>query len=66
MLMVPRSVNSVKAQIRDVQDKMDRHKQLMDRYLNKDTGLSVDDMRGNIAVIHKIYSLSFALSFSLA
>ena len=45
--MVPRSLNSVKNQVRDVQEKMDRHKQLMDRYLNSDTGLSVDDMRGN-------------------
>ena len=45
--MVPRSISSVKSQVREVQDKMDRHRQLMDRYLNKDTGLTVDDMRGN-------------------
>ena len=47
LIMVPRSLTSVKSQVREVQDKMDRHRQLMDRYLNQDTGLSVDDMRGN-------------------
>ena len=63
MVMVPRSINSVKAQIRDVQEKMDRHKQLMDRYLRADTGLSVDDMRGNTVVLRTIYFLICMNSF---
>ncbi|KAH3772745.1 hypothetical protein DPMN_174090 [Dreissena polymorpha] len=45
LLILPRSLGGVKAQLRDVKDRMDRHRQLMDRYLVTDKGLSSDDMK---------------------
>lgn len=46
LIITPRSLGSVKQQLRDCQEKMDRHKQLVDRYLVTDKGLSPEEQQG--------------------
>ncbi|WAR11627.1 hypothetical protein MAR_025807 [Mya arenaria] len=46
LIIVPRTFGGLKNQLRDIHDKLDRHKQLMDRYLVTDSGLTSDDMQG--------------------
>ncbi|XP_060604569.1 uncharacterized protein LOC132757331 isoform X3 [Ruditapes philippinarum] len=43
LIIVPRSLNAVRSQLRDAHEKLDHHKQLMDRYLVADKGFSVED-----------------------
>jgi len=45
LVFYPRKLSTVKNQVLELKAKLDHHKQLMDRYLVTDTGLSADDMR---------------------
>lgn len=55
LIIVPQSLGSVKSRLREVHEKLDRHRQLMDRYLVSDTGLTSDDMQGNHLILNLIH-----------
>jgi len=43
LIIAPRSLGQVRSQLKDAHEKLDRHRQLMDRYLLSDQGLTVED-----------------------
>ena len=48
LLYQPKTYTTIHSQLRNVQDKMDRHRQLMDRYLNTEIKPHTEDVRTKI------------------
>jgi len=48
LLITPRSLGSVKKQLKAVQEKMDRQRQLVERYLVTNNGLNAEEQQGKV------------------
>lgn len=52
LLFTPKVYANVRSQLRDVQEKMDRHRQLMDRYLDADSISTDTDIKTKVLAMY--------------